>query len=354
MQFIDEINKLPLPNIIEVNDFETLLAENILLAKEVLGSDWNPLESDQYMKKLRVLTLRQMHNQADKNETIKQLLITTATGVDLDHLGLEKGIVRAKGEKPRALFRFTLTALHTIDKNIPKGTVLNSKNNHEAFVLEDLTIPAGEMSVEGYVELQIYVESTDVVTENIVTDLSFIGKAEQLSSYIGGYAKEDDNRYRERIILSNATYSTAGAIDAYIYYAISADSRIKEVVVLEENVLDVNIYLTSATGVVDSAMIERVAEALNVKSVRPLGDNVIISQATYKHINIDIEVQVFDLLKAKSIETEIRKNLIHDFKIGENFVRTDLVSKCRVDGVYDIVTNFENVICADNEVVIVD
>lgn len=356
---IDELkNKLALlglPTVIDVQTFDELLAYNISLAKDVLGNDWRPLEADPFMKIIRIITLRNLHNVSEKNEAIKQLLVTMATDINLDHIGSEKNIFRNNGEKPTARSTFFLSEALSHDVVIPKGTKLNDiAKFYDAVVVEDVTVYKGSVQVQVLVELQTYIRKSNAVCENIVTTIPYISKVRQDTSFNDGFDIEDDERYRMRIILFNSTYSTAGAVDAYIYHALSADGRIAEVVVLDENVLEVSVYLKSSTGVVDRAMLQRVENVLNAKSVRPLNDKVIVSKAIEKHIDIVASIEVYDISNANIIETSIKKALDIDFKIGQDFVRSALIQKCRVDGVYDIVTNFKNIICSEKELIIIN
>ena len=343
--------ELRTPSVVVVSDFDTLLDENVALAKEVLGSDWRPLESDAYMKKIRVLTLRQMHNQADKNETIKQLLVTTATGTSLDYKGLGRSVTRDEGESPYADFKFTLSSVLEHNVTIPKGTLLSSDDDkHKAETMEDAQIIAGDESVTVQVQLLELTSSSDVVTENIVTDMPFIAVTEQLESFKNGANVESDDRYRIRVIESLARFSTAGAEDAYRYYTFAADSRIDDLVVLDEEILEVHIYIASNLGV-DQAMIDRVYDSCTPKKVRPLNDKVVVAAAPIIGLDVSSTIEVFDLLKAGEIEEAIRDNFHNSFFIGQDFVKSDLDRKCHVDGVYRVNTDFTDVLTNEKEII---
>ena len=351
----ETLRNLPTPTVVVVEEFEKQLAQNIIYAKEVLGEDWRPLESDPYIKKLRILTLRQMHNQADKNETIKQLLITTATGINLDHLGVEKDVLRDKGEKPRALASFSLSELLPFDVVIPAGTVLNNSQNSYAdetvtsTVVENALITKNERTVTVTVELDKYVRESDAVCEKIVTTLPFVAKVKQLSSFTNGAELEDDERYRERIILSNAKYSTAGCSDAYEYFTRLADSRIDDVSIsASEGVVKIVVHSFDTT---DEAMVERVTRAVNGKSVRPISDAPVVLLAEKVDVVIDVEIELFDLLEASVTENQIRANFDNSFFIGQDLVRSDVVRKCHLDNVYRVNTDYDDVIVTDEQVV---
>ena len=349
------LKELPAPTIIEERPFDTVLAENILFAKEVLGEDWRPLESDPYMKKLRILTLRNMHNVADKNETIKQMLITTATGTDLDHKGLSKDVIRSKGEKPRALVSFSISNSMPYDVTIYAGTVLNNEgtiygeNIQEAVVVENLLIKKGDVKVEGVIELDEYVIDSDIKCENIVTTIPFVAEVKQLSRFEGGYELESDERYRYRIIKSNAKYSTAGCEDAYEYYTRLADARIDDVTInATEGVVTVVVHsFTSA----DEAMLERVYKNINAKSVRPISDSPVVKIAESIDVTLDINIELFNPLEASATEQQIRLNFDKAFFIGQDLIKSDVVRKCHLENVYRVNTDFTDVVANDEQVV---
>ena len=352
----DKISSLQEPTAFKLKTFEELLAENIALAKIELSTDeteWLPLESDPYMKNLRVLTLRQLHNQNDKKETVKQLLVTTATGVDLDHLGSQENVFRDSGEYPYTNFEFTLLVARDEDVTLPAGLILNSDDDKfKAHTVDDVTIFAGNTVAILKVELEDYVTQSDIETENLVTELTFSVKIRQLDIFSNGADLESDDRYRLRIISSADRYSTAGAEEAYIYHAVSADSRIDDIVVLDEKVLDVNIYLASFEGV-DEIMLDRVREACNSKYVRPIGDNVIVAPAEIITLNLTATVEIFDLLKQSEIEKSIKANFDNSFFIGQNFVESDFIRKCHIDGVYRVYSDFEDVILSDKQIIVI-
>jgi len=354
----ERLDTLAEPTVIKVDEFDTLLADNILLAKEVLGNDWLPLESDPYMKKLRVLTLRQMHNQADKNETIRQMLVTTATGINLDHLGLEKEVVRDNGEKPRALMTFELSTTLPFDVTIPGGTILNNSTDAssqeplEAVIVENLLIKKGDVTVQGAIELNKYVVSSEVKCENIVTTLPFVVAPKQLSSFENGFVLEDDERYRMRIILSNAKYSTAGCSDAYEYYTRFADSRIDDVKIsATDGVVYIVVHSFSST---DEAMLERISTVLTDKTVRPISDKPTPLLAVVENITLDIEIELFDLLEAVETEKVIRANFKDSLFIGQDLVLSDVLRKCHLDNVYRVNTDFSDLIIDDTKVIVID
>lgn len=348
----EKLSLLQEPTAFKIKTFDELLHENVELAKEILGSEWLPLESDPYMKKLRVLTLRQIHNQADKKETVKQLLVTTATGVDLDNLGSAVNIFRDSGEYPYADFEFKLKVLSNEDLMIPAGLILNSNNDkYKAHTVDSVLVKAGSLSVILRVELEDHVAQSDVKTENLVTELTFAVDIKQLDIFKNGADAESDDRYRLRIIASNDKHSTAGSIEAYKYFAYSADSRISDISIPDDNEpLDVNIYLASF-DIVDDAMINKVYQACNAKYTRPLGDNLTVAPAEIIYVDLVATIELFDLLKQVEIDNNIKANFKNSFFIGQHFVKSDFIRKCHIDGVYKVNSDFDDVKVSNKQVI---
>ena len=350
-----KLSLLPEPTPFKIKTFDELLAENIADAKTILSTDeseWLPLESDPYMKKLRVLTLRQTHNDIDKKETFRQLLITTATGVDLDHLGANEYVFRDSGEYPYTNFEFKLLVANDEDITIPANLLLNSDDDvYKAHVVSDVLIPAGDLIATVKVELEQFIVQSDVKTENLVAELTYALSIRQLDIFSNGAVAEDDDRYRLRIIASNARYSTAGSVDAYKYFAFSADSRIYDISIPDDNeALQVNIYLASFS-IVDETMIKKVYEACNAKYTRPLNDKVLVEAAEIISLDLTVDIEVFDLLKQSEIDANIRANFKNSFFIGQNFIESDFMRKCHIDGVYRVNSNFEDRIVSNKQII---
>lgn len=350
-----KLSLLQEPTAIQVKTFDELFNENITEAKAILSTDlieWLPLESDPYTKNIRVLTLRQMHNQTDLNLTVKSLLLTTATNTDLDNLGAGLKIFRDAGEYPYTNFEFSLLGPSSNDIVIPKGLVLNSDDDkNKAFTKYEATIKAGELKTTVIVELEQYINESEVKTENLITDLTYAVEIKQLDIFKNGSVAENDERYRLRLIASNDKYNTAGSAGAYEFYTYTADSRIDDVSIPDDNEpLEVNIYIASFTGV-DDAMIERVYNICNEKYTRPLGDDLNVYPAEIIEVNLIGDIELLDLLKQDEIDAQIKANFNNSLFIGQDFMKLDFYRKCGVTGIYDIKSSFTDVLANDKQII---
>ncbi|MFS1808983.1 baseplate J/gp47 family protein, partial [Bacillus anthracis] len=89
---------------------------------------------------------------------------------------------------------------------------------------------------------------------------------------------ESDDDFRQRRNLAPDGYAAAGPENAYKYFALSADGRIKQVEAIkgENNRCDVVVLGRDGNGSVDQEIISKVYEALSAKTRRPLTDNVYV------------------------------------------------------------------------------
>lgn len=75
-------------------------------------------------------------------------------------------------------------------------------------------------------------------------------------------------------VIETYSYSTAGPSGAYEYYVKQVDSTIDDVVIRSDTAGEVDILITADGETPSEDLIQRVTEALNDRSVRPLTDNI--------------------------------------------------------------------------------
>lgn len=103
-------------------------------------------------------------------------------------------------------------------------------------------------------------------------------------SALWGVSKQDgesDDRLRSRTQLALEGFSTAGAIGAYVYHSLAADSRVKDVAVSSPSPGQVLVSILSSVGdgLASSDLLSAVSSHLNNEDVRPLTDQVIVQSA---------------------------------------------------------------------------
>lgn len=158
---------------------------------------------------------------------------------------------------------------------------------------------------------------------------------------------EDDDRLRERCILSLYAQSTAGSRKSYIFWAKSVSNNIKEVEILKPTPGVVEIVYHSGN--------DYTTEISNICSgddVIPLCDTVIVTKATVVDVNIELAVEIFPSFNIIDIRNTIKEafgNL--SLGIGADLPLSKIYDTAHVEGVYKITTNAADVIANEREVI---
>ena len=105
MSSILDTSALPSPSVVEVLDFEGIVAaiKADLLVRYPEAATVLDLESEPMVKLLESFALREMLFRARVNDAARAHLLAFATGTDLDHLGALFGITRMAGESDERL-----------------------------------------------------------------------------------------------------------------------------------------------------------------------------------------------------------------------------------------------------------
>lgn len=107
---------------------------------------------------------------------------------------------------------------------------------------------------------------------------------------------ENDVRLRQRTQLSLEGHSTAGPVGSYIFHALAADARVKDVDVQSPAPGDVvvTILSTENNGVPSSTVLDNVRTHLNADDIRPLTDRLTVNAGEIISYQIDAELFLFD------------------------------------------------------------
>lgn len=105
---------------------------------------------------------------------------------------------------------------------------------------------------------------------------------------------ESDRDFRLRRQLAPDGYAAAGPENAYKFFALSADGRIKQVEAIkgEDNRCDVIILGRDGDGSVGQEIVAKVYEALSAKTRRPLTDNVYVRSVSVVSQPIKVQVRL--------------------------------------------------------------
>ncbi len=100
-----DLSRLPAPEVVEVPDYEAILAQmkGDLIARAPDLADVLELESEPLVKLLEVCAFRELLLRARINDAARAVMLASATGADLEHLGALFAIARLDGESDDAL-----------------------------------------------------------------------------------------------------------------------------------------------------------------------------------------------------------------------------------------------------------
>jgi len=270
----------------------------------------------------------------ETNHNFNQFIWMNAVGSGLDSVALMFGIKRLQGSYPYASFTFAIENPKSVDTVVPSLLLGGDSANAN---IDSFTLPANTSTIEVVAVLDMYIESTSIKTEELLTTLPYLAELTQTSNYANGAELESDEALRERIKLSFAEFSTAGPEKAYIKKVLEADSRIKDVYVWEDNYgVQVTVYATEY----DAVLIDRVQTALNVESERPLTDRIVIQEATVLSVTINAEMTLKPNVVQSDVQTLIEDKLENTlFKIGQKLSLSKIIDMLFVEGVEDVTLN---------------
>lgn len=174
------------------------------------------------------------------NDGCRQRLLRYARGEVLDALGENRDVYRISPTSATTTLRFGVQEAVASNIIIPAG--LRVTGDFERYFITDSTVvlQAGALFVEvtataenGGAEYND-IPPGDIVEIVDVSDVPLIDYVINIEATEGGGDIEGDEAYRERIREAENRLSTAGTAKAYKYWALTANPRVSDVVVVSE------------------------------------------------------------------------------------------------------------------------
>ena len=172
------------------------------------------------------------------NDAARQKMLRYARGEVLNDLGERVGVERMAPTEATTVLRFSMNSPLSENVIIPEGTRATSDNTRYFATTRTAVIEAGQL----YVDVEAVSEGggtqfNDIAVGavNVLVDLiAFVDQVSNIKVTEGGADEEDDDSLRERIRVAPSKLSTAGPVNGYRYWAMSADSSIADVSVKSE------------------------------------------------------------------------------------------------------------------------
>ena len=240
------------------------------------------------------------------DDAARQRLLRYARGAVLDGIGELVGAVRLEPQPASATFRFSAETAQAENIIIPQGTRVTSDGT-VYFATDTLDVlQAGDTYVDIHATCteggSQYNGLAAGAVNTLVDMIPYISSAKNTTITNGGddgepYTTEGDDRFRERIRMAPAQFTTAGPESSYRYYAMSADPDIIDVSVdaPEDEACVVNIYPLMAGGQLpDEDVLDAVEAACSADDVRPMTDKV--NALAPETVNYSINVKYYTLV----------------------------------------------------------
>lgn len=280
----------------------------------------------------------------------KQNLLSYVSDEYVDYLAEFVGVKRLPAKAAVTTIRFTLSAPQDSVYTIPAGTMVTNGTVNFA-TSENLEIAIGAITGE------VMAECTEAGTEGnnylpgqlktLVQPLPYIQTVTNISTTSGGSSIEGVESMVERIRLAPASFSVAGPKDAYVYWALTANSAIVDVAVTTPSagVVDVRPLLENGT-LPSQEVIDQVAAILSADDVRPITDDVQVLAPTVQNYALDVDYWISsdDASQALSIQSAV-DTAVSEYvtwqktKIGRDINPDELTARMKNAGAKRVVIN---------------
>jgi len=310
--------------------------------QEITGK--SPELSDADPTRLVLLTFAQHFYQGLQyiDWTGKKNLLKYSYGEALDNLAANKGLHRNPASYATTTLEFSMQNIRTSATAIPAGTRVSNLAGVYFMTTTYAEIPAGALSVTvPGIALEAGAAGNgipiDTLTQ-IVDPAPCIYKVTNTTASTGGADEEDDDSLTERAYLFPASYSTAGAEAAYIYWAKTFRPDVADVKVYSPAASQATVLFLLDSGFPTEEDIAGMTEFLSAKTIRPLTDRLTVRAPAEVKYNIELTyyIDTTDAANALSIQENVNK-AIQEYnawqqRIGRDINPTELIYKIRAAG----------------------
>lgn len=262
----------------------------------------------------------------------KMNMLKYATGPYLDNYAARFGITRSQGDAATTTVRFTLQAAQTSVIAIPAGTRVSDGSGIYFATDEYAEIPSGSLYVD------VACKCTEVGSDKngieagglntLVDRLGYVASVSNISATQGGTDIETDDELRLRIFKARAEWNTAGAEEAYKYWAMSYNSLIEDVYIENAEPGTVRIYVLLKNGEIPgSSFLEGLKEYLDDKTKRPLTDKVevVAAEAVWFDVDFTYYINYSERGQAAAIQNQVEQAVADYISWQQSVIGRDII-----------------------------
>ena len=261
----------------------------------------------------------------------KMGLLKYSRGDYLENLGALKHIYRKPATPSTTTLRFEIIAPRTTTINIPRGTRVTAGDGVYFATTKYEEIKIGNT----FVDIPEVCTTTGAGTNNydigdistIVDLIAFVDRAKNITKPENGADIETDESLRQRIYIAPASYSTAGSIDSYEFFArqYSADITNVRIISPSPGVVEIR-YLLRGGVIPEAESIKGLKEYLSGSDIRPLTDKVeVIAPAQVKYtLNLTYYINSSDQSRANTIQGKVTEAINEYIKWQRSEIGRDI------------------------------
>lgn len=334
------------------DDLAKVLAETIADYEQRSGKTLQPAHIERLL--INTYAYRETLTRQALNEAYRQQHPRFATGLMLDLCGDDVNTPRLEASAARCTIRFQAALSGVQTAYIPVGTQVAAGETVFA------TVEAAELSAtRQQADLQAVCTQSGAAgngwaagqISNLLTAFSdgLNIKAANISVPTGGADTESDDAYRERILLAPESFSVAGPVGAYEYFARRVNPTICDVHVDNKKTASgepiggqVQVTVLTKNGLPSEELLREVGKALSHERVRPLCDTVTVSAPTAVDYALDAElVLLTGINPAETVAAAEAAWAVYEAArretLGRDIVPLDIQTALKVSGVYNVV-----------------
>lgn len=339
------MRELPKPEFIKI-DPAALEAELIARYEKKTGKTLYPAQVERlFIDQIAYAASRLQMGIQNAGE---QLLVRFARAPILDYLGELVATPRLLAKPARCTLRFIMPTAVSERLLIPAGTRVSTQDAKLTYTTDqDVFIAVGQ--------LQVTVTATCLTAGAqgngwAVGQISALGNtpaaglvASNITVAADGFEDEDDERYRERIILAPEAFSNAGSRGAYRYHALAVHQSIIDVAVHgpDEGQPDghVALFPLTTSGLPSAELLQQIKNQVSGEKLRPLCDTVHALAPTEVAYQIKAHITFYDNVQRADVMAAARSAaqayaVERSAGLGRDLVTEQLTAVLQVPGVY--------------------
>lgn len=288
------------------------------------------------------------------NEAYRQQHPRFATGLMLDLCGDDVSTPRLQAQPALTTLRFTVVLSGLEQIAVPKGTRVNA--GQTSFVTTEAALltaaqssaeVAAECTETGIVGNGWSVGQINSLAERLHPTIDVAVSNTTVSA--GGVEIEGDEAYRERVLLAPESFSVAGPVGAYQYWARQASPAVVDVHVANDTDGGgqpiggrVAVTVLAKDGLPNAELIGKIQAALSAEKRRPLCDTVVVKAPTAVDYTLDAELTLFTGTDARTAKAAAEQawavyEAARRSRLGLDIVPLDIQTALKVAGVYNVV-----------------